>query len=85
MTKLNADDGLGVWLAEMDFLKVRVTKIANKVTPIRHPPTLAKPYFISLRPHLSLFSSLEYSGIRNSSSVAAVEMFSTSQVTARAR
>ena len=39
----------------------------------------------SLRLYLSLFSPLEYSEIRNSSSVATAEMFSTGQVTARAR
>ena len=40
---------------------------------------------VSLRLYLSLFSSLEYSEIRNSSSVAPAEMFSTGQVTASAR
>ncbi|RPB02095.1 hypothetical protein L873DRAFT_1802517 [Choiromyces venosus 120613-1] len=39
---------------------------------------------LSLRLYLSPFSSLEYSEIRNSSSVAIVEMFSTGQVTIRA-
>ena len=43
------------------------------------------PFILSLRLYLSLFSSLEYSEIRNSSSVATVEMLSTGQVTARAR
>ena len=42
-------------------------------------------HFSSLHLYLSLFSSLEYSEIRNSSSVATVEMFSTGQVTASAR
>ncbi|PUU73136.1 hypothetical protein B9Z19DRAFT_1135803 [Tuber borchii] len=41
--------------------------------------------FVSLRLYLSFFSSLEYSEIRNSSSVATAEMLSTGQVTARAR
>ena len=42
-------------------------------------------FSLSLSLYLSFFASLEYSEIRNSSSVATEEMFSTSQVIARAR
>jgi len=48
------------------------------------PPSAWYAIIPSLRLYLSLFSCLEYSEIRNSSSVATVEMFSTGQLTARA-